>query len=69
MHQLGNLAPGQTVKNAGPLGTTFEAQIVKTVAVGEFDGIVARISGNAQITGYHQFVVDDADPFPEGFLL
>ncbi len=69
LHHLGKLAPGQTVKNAGPLGTAFEAQIVKTVAVGEFDGIVGRIGGNAQITGYHQFVVDNADPFPEGFLL
>ena len=69
LHHRGKLAPGQTYHNAGPLGTVFEGRIVKTVSIGEFDGIVGQIRGNAQITGYHQFVVDDHDPFPEGFLL
>ena len=69
LHHQGKLVPGQTYHNAGPLGTVFEGRIVKTVSIGEFDGIVGQIRGNAQITGYHQFVVDDHDPFPEGFLL
>jgi len=69
LHHHGKLAPGGTYRNAGPLGTVFEGRIVKKVAIGELDGIVGQIRGNAQITGYHQFVVDDADPFPEGFLL
>lgn len=69
LHHLGRLVPGQIVKNAGPLGTVFEASIVKTTPIGEFEGIVGRIGGNAQITGYHQFVVDSRDPFQEGFLL
>jgi proline racemase/trans-L-3-hydroxyproline dehydratase len=30
---------------------------------------VGQVRGNAQITGYHQFVVDAADPFQEGFLI
>ena len=69
LHHHGKLAPGEIYRNAGPLGTVFEGRIVKTVAIGKFDGIVGQIRGNAQITGYHQFVVDDADPLPEGFLL
>ena len=69
LHHHGKLAPGETYRNAGPLGTEFEGRIVKTVAIGGIEGIVGQIRGNAQITGYHQFVVDDADPFPEGFLL
>ena len=68
-HHQQKLAPGQVYRNAGPLGTVFEGRIIKTLPIGEFEGIVAQISGNAQITGYHQFVVDDADPLPEGFLL
>jgi len=52
-----------------PLGTIFEGRIVKTVSIGEFGGIVGQVRGKAQITGYHQFVVDTNDPFPEGFLL
>jgi len=68
-HRRGELAPGQLYQNAGPLGTVFEGRIVKTVAIGPFRGIVGRVRGNAQVTGYHQFVVDADDPFPTGFLL
>jgi proline racemase len=69
LHHLGKLAPEQTIRNAGPLDTVFEAQIVRTISIGKFEGIVGRIRGNAQIIGYHQFVVDERDPFPKGFLL
>ena len=69
LHHLGKLGPGQVYKNASPLGTVFEGRIIKTVSIGEFTGIVGQVRGNAQITGYHQFVLDANDPFPEGFLL
>ena len=69
LHHGGKLSTGGFYKNAGPLGTVFEGCIVKTLSVGKFAGIVGQIRGNAQITGYHQFVVDDNDPFPEGFLI
>lgn len=69
LHHRGRLDPGQVYKNAGPLGTVFEGQIVKTVAIESFNGVVGQVRGNARITGFHQFVVDDLDPFPEGFLL
>lgn len=69
LHHQGKLDSGQVFKNAGPLGTLFEGQIVKTLSIGKFDGIVGQFRGNAQITGYHQFVVDANDPFPKGFLI
>ena len=69
LHHHGQLAVGDIYRNTSPLGTTFDGRIIKTVAIGEFNGIVAQIRGNAQITGYHQFVVDARDPFQEGFLL
>ena len=69
LHHRGELAVGEIYKNASPLGTVFEGRIIKTVPVGEYSGIVAQIRGNAQITGFHQFVVDARDPFQEGFLL
>jgi proline racemase len=69
LHHQGRLGPGQIYRNVGPLGTTFEGQIVRTLKIGEFDGIVGQIKGSAQITGYHQFVIDSRDPFDIGFLL
>jgi len=69
LYHRGKLGPGQVYKNAGPLGTVFEGRIVKTLPIGKFDGIVGQIRGSAQITGYHQFVVDANDPFQKGFLI
>ena len=69
LHHQGKLDSGQVYKNAGPLGTVFEGRIVKTVSIGTFEGIVGQVRGNAQITGYHQFVVDVNDPFQKGFLI
>ncbi|MDY6792241.1 MAG: proline racemase family protein [Thermodesulfobacteriota bacterium] len=69
LHHLGTLDRGQDYKNASPLGTVFEGRIVKTLPIGKFKGIVGQVRGNAQITGYHQFVVDAHDPFQKGFLI
>ena len=69
LHHRGKLSTGQVYKNASPLGTVFEGRIVKTVSIGKFSGIVGQVKGNAQITGYHQFVVDADDPFQKGFLI
>ncbi len=69
LHHQGKLDLDQVYKNTGPLSTVFEGRIVKTLPIGKFSGIVGQIRGNAQITGYHQFVVDANDPFPKGFLI
>ena len=69
LHHQNKLKPGDVYENTGPAGTVFQGRIVKKMPIGEFDGIVGRIRGNAQITGMHQFVVDENDPFPKGFLL
>lgn len=69
LHHHGKLSPGEIYKNTSPLGTVFEGRIVKTVSIENFSGIVGQVRGNAQITGYHQFILDTNDPFPKGFLL
>ncbi len=69
LHHRGKLGVGQVYRNTGPLGTVFEGRIVQTPSIDKFDGIICQVRGNAQITGYHQFVVDANDSFPEGFLI
>ena len=69
LHHQGKLDVGEVYKNAGPLGTQFEGRIVDSLTIGKFDGIVGQVRGNAQITGYHQFILDVADPFEVGFLI
>lgn len=69
LHRQGKLGLNQRYISSSLLGTQFEGWITGTSPVGDLDGITARIQGSAQITGYNQFVLDDSDPFPKGFLL
>ncbi|WP_163336408.1 proline racemase family protein [Desulfopila sp. IMCC35008] len=69
LHHKGRLAFGDQYRNRSPLGTFFTGQIRGAAPIGTFPAVTANIRGSARITGYHQFVVDDRDPFPEGFLL
>lgn len=69
LHHEGKLDPKQQYRNRSPLETHFTGQIRETGAIGEFAAVIARIKGSASITGYHQFVVDEQDPFPQGFIL
>jgi proline racemase len=63
------LLTGETYKNAGPLGTTFDARVVRETKIGDLDGVEVEIRGAAYITGIHEYVVDAGDPLPEGYLL
>jgi proline racemase len=55
------------------LGTRFTGQVVAETQVGSgeevFSAVIPKVTGSAYITGYHQFVLDEEDPFPEGFRL
>jgi proline racemase len=53
----------------GILGTTFTGRLVKKTKVGNYDAVVPTITGRAWITGFAQYVLDDSDPFPEGYTI
>ncbi len=53
----------------GVLGTTFTGRLIRETRVGEFEAVVATISGTAWVTGFAQYVVDPDDPFPNGFTV
>jgi proline racemase len=69
LHHRGELETGRTYINCSPLGEAFEGCLVRTNKIGDFNGVVGRIKGRSNVTGFHQFVVDKTDPFPEGFIL
>ncbi len=54
-------------KFEGPLGTCFIGQAVSAEERNGVTFITPRITGNAYITGYHQFVPDQNDPIPGGY--
>jgi proline racemase len=65
----GEIEDGAEFVNESVISTRFLGRILRRARVGDRDAIVPAITGRAWITGFHQLVVDPADPFPEGFQL
>ena len=53
----------------GILGTTFTGRLVKKVKIADYEAVIPTITGRAWITGFAQYVLDENDPFPEGYTI
>ena len=47
----------------------FVGEILSLTNVGEYGAVIPKVTGNAFITGFHQFVISPNDPLHKGFLL
>ena len=69
----GQLSLGDPFVTESIIGTRFTGQVLAEAQVGSgsevFPAVIPRVTGSAYITGFHQFVLDPEDPFPEGFQL
>jgi len=63
------LGLGQDFVHEGILGTTFTGRLIAEARVGSYAAAVPTISGRAWITGFAEYVLDESDPFPNGFTL
>jgi len=62
----GRLGAGEPYVNESFLGTRFVGRALGPARVGPYEGALPEIQGSAWVTGMHQFVLDAADPLPEG---
>lgn len=69
LYHSGDIAMNEPFMSMSPLDTRFEARVVDTCRIGDFQGVEVEVSGRAHVTGIHEFVIDPLDPFPEGFLV
>jgi proline racemase len=69
LHARGQLGIGQPFVSESIIGTRFVGRIAEKTEVGGYPAIVPLVSGQAYLTGFHQFVVEVEDPFPRGFSL
>jgi len=51
------------------LNTRFEVKILESLKYGQLDAIIPEVSGNAYITGEHNFLIDKEDELKYGFFL
>ena len=72
-HAQGQLDVGESFVTESIMGTRFQSTLLEEAEVGSgkttFPAVIPRISGRAYVTGFHRFVLDSDDPFPEGFCL
>ncbi|MDQ0269147.1 proline racemase family protein [Cytobacillus purgationiresistens] len=64
-----NLALGESIIQESIIGSKFKGTIVNYSKVGDYQAVVPKITGSAWITGIHKFLLDETDPYKEGFLL
>ncbi len=63
----GRLKPGDRFVHESYIGSTFSGRIEARAKVGELDAIIPSIEGWARVTGQNTIIVDDRDPFWQGF--
>lgn len=68
LHARGELALHTDFVNESFIGTAFTGRLVGETTVGEVSAVVPTITGRAWVTGIGQYLLDDDDPFPEGFV-
>jgi proline racemase len=69
LHAKGELALDEDFVHEGILGTVFGGRVVAEARVGDYAAVVPTLSGQAWITGFASYVLDETDPFPEGFTV
>lgn len=69
LYAKGKLGLNQAFRHEGILGTIFTGRLVEETKVGPFKAVVPEISGQAWITGIANYVLEDDDPFPEGYTI
>ena len=60
---------GEKFQAASIIATKFEGTPLAAVPESGYEAIIPKVAGPAWITGFNKFVLDPADPVPEGFLL
>lgn len=69
LHAKGKLGLHEDFHHEGILGTIFTGQLLEETQVGPHRAVVPTISGRAWITGFSNYVLEEDDPFPEGFTV
>lgn len=68
LHARGELALDTPFVNESFIGTEFTGTLVGETTVGDRPAVIPTITGRAWVTGLGQYLLDENDPFPEGFV-
>lgn len=70
LHAKGQIEPGEDYVSHSVIGTRFDARIERETSLSDgTPAIHPSISGRAWVTGFHNYLLDPTDPFPEGYTI
>ncbi|WP_462174181.1 proline racemase family protein [Pseudoalteromonas xiamenensis] len=68
LHAKDSLALNDTIKIESILGYCFEVSVTGGIQYANYDAVIPKVSGEAYITGKHEFILEDDDPLTDGFI-
>jgi len=67
LYARGQMRVGDSMIHESLIGSRFTGRIARATTVAGRPAIVPTIAGRAWITGLHTYLIDPADPWPQGF--
>ncbi|SFU98710.1 proline racemase family protein [Halomonas korlensis] len=67
LHAKGELPLNQDFRHQGILGNVFTGRLVEETRIGDRKAVIPTINGTSWIYGINTYVLDNDDPFTEGF--
>lgn len=67
LHAKGELPLNQDFRHQGILGNVYTGRLVEEARIGDKAAVVPTLSGTSWISGLNTLVLDNDDPFTEGF--
>ncbi|MDX1470757.1 MAG: 4-hydroxyproline epimerase [Flavobacteriaceae bacterium] len=67
LYTKGQLKKGENFIHESFIGSKFIGRIEDEVRIGDMVGIIPSVTGWARIYGYNTIIIDDDDPYAEGF--
>lgn len=68
-YALGQTGLDETLEIESIIGTRFRVRCVEETTQGRYAAVVTEVTGSAYICGKQQFILDERDTLPNGFLL
>ncbi|MBU8880654.1 proline racemase family protein [Bacillus sp. FJAT-29790] len=69
LYERGVLKEGGSFVHESITDGQFIGELLSLTKVGKYEAVIPKVTGDAFITGFHQFVIDPRDPLKQGFLL
>lgn len=63
----GRLALAESFSHKSIVGLEAKGRLLEQTKIGDFQAVIPEVTGSAWITAFNTFVLDETDPFPEGF--